>query len=270
MLIGPQISPADAALAARLAALRVAIAGAAASAGRTEESITLIAVSKGQDAGRVRQVCSLGVHHVGESYLREALAKRAALAGLPLTWHFIGRLQANKTRAIAEQFDWVHGLDRLHIAERLSDQRPAAMPPLNVCIQVNVAAEAAKGGVAPAALPELAAAVGRLPRLSLRGLMCILPAGLERAANRRLFGAVRACLAQLSAAGTGGAPEAGPARASRCLDTLSMGMSGDFAEAIAEGATCIRIGTALFGPRQRAAAPTQDCGPAAPTTAELG
>src|SRR6185312_2091612 len=132
----------------------------------------------------------------------------------------------------------------------------AAMPPLSVCIQVNVAAESAKGGVAPAALPELAAAVGRLPRLWLRGLMCILPAALERTANRRLFSAGRGCLEQLNAAGAGRAGQAGQARAP--LDTLSMGMSGALAEAIAEGATCIRIGTALFGARQRTGQPTQD------------
>jgi PLP dependent protein len=261
MLIGPQISPADADLAARLAALRAAIAGAAASVGRSEESITLIAVSKGHAAERVRQACSLGIRHVGESYLQEALAKRAALAGLPLIWHFIGRLQANKTRPIAEQFDWVHGVDRLHLAERLSAQRPAALPSLSVCIQVNVAGEASKGGVAPAALAPLAAAIERLPRLTLRGLMCILPAALPPAANRRLFATVRACLAQLN-------DSASAAPTPRRLDTLSMGMSEDFAEAIAEGATFIRIGTALFGPRPPAPG-AGNPGPS-PSTAGLG
>jgi len=259
MLIGPQISPAEAALAARLAALRAAIAAAAARAGRTEESITLVAVSKGHAPERVRQVFSLGIRNVGESYLQEALAKRAALAGLPLVWHFIGRLQANKTRPIAEQFDWVHGVDRLHIAERLSAQRPAALPALNVCLQVNVAGEASKGGVAPAALAPLAAAIERLPRLKLRGLMCILPAALGSSANRQLFAAARACLDRLNDSRS--EPAAG-----RRLDTLSMGMSEDFAEAIAEGATCIRVGTALFGARPEPPAGTA----LPPTTAGLG
>ncbi|HEX4052558.1 MAG TPA: YggS family pyridoxal phosphate-dependent enzyme [Steroidobacteraceae bacterium] len=249
MLIGPQISPADAALAARLAALRAAIASAAARADRTEESVTLIAVSKGHDAEHVRQACSLGIRDVGESYLQEALAKRAALLDLPLVWHFIGRLQANKTRPIAEQFDWVHGVDRLHIAERLSAQRPATLPSLNICVQVSVAGEVGKGGVAPAALAPLAAAIERLPHLRLRGLMCILPAHLPPGANRPLFATLRDCLLRLN--GSASEPPT-----TRHLDTLSMGMSEDFASAIAEGATCIRIGTALFGPRQRPASPS--------------
>jgi PLP dependent protein len=263
MLIGPQISPADTALAARLAALRAAIAGAAAEAGRTEESITLIAVSKGHAAEQVRQAYSLGIRHVGESYLKEALAKRAALADLPLVWHFIGRLQANKTRPIAEQFDWVHSVDRLHIAERLSAQRPAALPSLNLCVQVSVAGEPGKGGIEPAALASLAGAIGRLPRLTLRGLMCILPAAMEPGANRRLFASLRACLAGL----VGSCSD--PVTARR-LDTLSMGMSEDFPEAIAEGATFIRIGTALFGPRQGARPAQATHGPTPPSTAGLG
>jgi hypothetical protein len=250
MLIGPQISPADAALPARLAALRAAVASAAASAGRTEESVTLIAVSKGHAAERVRQAFSLGIRHVGESYVQEALAKRAALADLPVVWHFIGRLQANKTRQIAERFDWVHGVDRLHIAERLSAQRPATLPALNICVQVSVAGEAAKGGVEPAAVAPLAAAIERLPHLRLRGLMCILPANLPPAANRRLFAMLRECLARLSAS-------YGDLPAAQRLDTLSMGMSEDFAEAVVEGATFIRIGTALFGPRQLPAPPSK-------------
>jgi PLP dependent protein len=269
MLIVPQISPADADLAARLSALRTAIARAAASAGRSEESITLIAVSKGHAAARVRAAAALGITDVGESYVQEAVAKRAALADLPLTWHFIGRLQANKTRLIAEQFDWVHGLERLHVAERLSAQRPAALPALNVCLQLNIAAEARKGGVDPAALHPLAAAIGRLPRLRLRGLMAILPAGLDAAANRRLFAAARAQLQDLNAAGVADADAnpgtgLGTGTGSSTLDTLSMGMSEDFPAAIAEGATLIRIGTALFGPRAPAGAA------AAPSTAGLG
>jgi hypothetical protein len=198
---------------------------------------------------------------VGESYLQEAIGKRAALADLPLTWHFIGRLQANKTRSIAEQFDWVHGVDRLHIAERLSAQRPASLPPLNTCIQLNIAEEPAKAGVAPADLPGLAAAIATLPGLKLRGLMCMLPAGLDPPTNRRLFAATRGWLERLNAQRRA-APASAPARGAPApappLDTLSMGMSEDFPEAIAEGATCIRIGTALFGPRQRA--PTSTAG----------
>jgi PLP dependent protein len=259
MLIGPQISPADTALAARLEMLRTAMARAAAAAGRSEDSITLIAVGKGQGAGRIAAAAALGLTDIGESYLQEATAKRAALAALPLTWHFIGRLQANKTRAVAEQFDWVHGLDRLHIAERLSAQRPTGLAALNVCIQVSVAGETAKGGVPPSALPALAAGVERLPRLALRGLMCMLPAGLAPGRNRELFAALGQQLRRLNR-GAGG------------LDTLSMGMSEDFREAIAAGATHIRIGTALFGPRQADPADNSEPGaaPTPPSTAGLG
>ncbi len=225
-------------MAERLTALRAAIAAAAAQSGRSEQSVTLVAVSKGHGAGRVRAAAALGLTHFGESYLQEALAKRPALADLPLRWHFIGRVQANKTRSIAEQFDWVHGLDRLHIAERLSAQRPPAAAPLDVCIHVNIAAEASKAGVPAAELPELAARVAQLPRLRLRGLMCILPAGQSVQANRAHFRALRELLAAI---------DAGRGR----LDTLSMGMSADFREAVLEGSTLLRVGTALFGPRKR-------------------
>ncbi|HTW74776.1 MAG TPA: YggS family pyridoxal phosphate-dependent enzyme [Steroidobacteraceae bacterium] len=236
MLIAPQISAADAGLARRLQQLRAAIAAAAAQGGRTEQSVTLVAVSKGQGADRVRAAAALGLTHFGESYVQEALPKRRALAELALCWHFIGRIQANKTRPIAEQFDWVHGLDRLQIAERLSAQRPAAAAPLNVCLHVNIAAEASKAGVAPAELPGLAGAVARLPRLALRGLMCILPAGQSERSNRAHFRALRELLVDI---------DAGRGR----LDTLSMGMSADFREAVLEGATLLRVGTALFGAR---------------------
>src|SRR5262249_18964951 len=153
-----------------------------------------------------------------------------------LTWHFIGRLQANKTRPVAEAFDWVHALDRLKIAERLSAQRPFHAPPLNVCLQVNLAGEASKGGVTPAELPGLAAPVARLPRLALRGLMCIPPEESDPQRQRAWFAQLRGLREQLQATGL-------------ALDTLSMGMSGDFEAAIAEGATIVRVGTALFGPR---------------------
>lgn len=236
MLIGPQISPADAAMATRLRELHAAISESARSAGRSEESVTLVAVSKGHGEQALRCAAALGVRDFGESYLQEALPKRHALADLPVRWHFIGRLQANKTQPIAAQFDWVHGVDRLRIAERLAAQRPADLAPLNVCLQVNIAGEATKAGVPPQELPELAAAVQALPGLRLRGLMCILPSGGSPSTNRRWFADLRGLLEQLDA-GRGH------------LDALSMGMSADYREAVLEGATLLRIGTAVFGPR---------------------
>ena len=226
-------------LPANLIGLRQEISAAVAAAGRSEQSVTLVAVSKGQPVDAIRALAALGVEHFGESYLQEALSKRTVLAELPLTWHFIGRIQTNKTTPLAREFDWVHGIDRLKIAERLSAQRSADRPPLNVCLQINIAAEASKAGVAPEASAELAAAVARLPGLRLRGLMAILPAGLTERQRRHGFGAVRTLLQQLNARGA-------------ALDTLSMGMSDDFREAILEGATMVRIGTVLFGPRAAA------------------
>jgi pyridoxal phosphate enzyme (YggS family) len=205
-------------------------------AGRSVDSVTLLAVSKGHSANSIRAVAEAGVRDIGESYLQEALGKIEELRDLPLTWHFIGRLQANKTRVIAEHFDWVHGVERLKIAERLSEQRPFHAPPLNVCLQVNIGGEGSKGGVSVAELPALAAAVGALPRLELRGLMCIPPDEDDPARQRMWFAAMRRALEDLNVAGAG-------------LDTLSMGMSGDFEAAILEGATIVRIGTALFGER---------------------
>jgi hypothetical protein len=177
-----------------------------------------------------------GVTDFGENYLQEALLKMDQLADLTLQWHFIGGIQSNKTRAIAERFHWVQSVDRLQIARRLSEQRPFHAPPLNVCIQVALVHESTKGGVAPEALPELAAAVAVLPRLRLRGLMCVPPAQADVAAERVVFARLRDLLTDLNARGLN-------------LDTLSMGMSGDFESAIAEGATLVRIGTALFGAR---------------------
>ena len=222
--------------AARLHQLRARIAAAAAAAGRTEQSVTVVAVSKGHGADAVRAMAQLGVEHFGESYVQEALPKMDALAGLELNWHFIGRLQANKTRGVAERFAWAHGVDRLRIAERLAAQRPHYASPLNVCLQVQLAADASRVGVSAAQLPALAAGVAALPALRLRGLMCMLPEGLDAAAQRAQFAAVHALLVQLN---LGGAK----------LDTLSMGMSGDFEAAIAAGTTLVRIGTALFGSR---------------------
>jgi pyridoxal phosphate enzyme (YggS family) len=220
----------------RIDGLRTRIAAAAASAGRNVDSVTLLAVSKGQPAELIRAAASLGLTDVGESYLSEALAKMETLADLPITWHFIGRMQANKTRQVAERFAWVHGIDRLKIAERLSAHRPYHAPPLSVCIQVNLAGEATKGGVSAAETPGLAAAVAGLPRLRLRGLMCIPPEETDPGRQSAWFAMLRRLQESLNAGGL-------------ALDTLSMGMSGDFEAAIQEGATIVRVGTALFGPR---------------------
>ncbi|GAC1695501.1 MAG: YggS family pyridoxal phosphate-dependent enzyme [Steroidobacteraceae bacterium] len=221
---------------ARINAVLERVRQAAAAAGRSAQSVTLLAVGKAQPPAALAAAARCGLEHFGESYLQEALEKQAALRALPLTWHFIGRLQTNKTRAIAENFAWVHALDRLKIAQRLAAQRPFHAPPLNVCLQVNLAAESTKGGVAPAELPMLAAAVAALPRLRLRGLMCIPPVETEPARQRAWFARLRALRDEANAGGLG-------------LDTLSMGMSADFPAAIAEGATIVRLGTALFGER---------------------
>jgi hypothetical protein len=228
--MGPQNLP------AALAMVRERIAHAAASAGRNAQSVTLLAVGKAQPAALLAAAADCGVTQFGESYLREALEKIAALQDRSLSWHFIGRVQSNKTRPVAENFTWVHAVDRLRIAERLSAQRPLEAPPLNVCLQVNVAGEPSKGGVAPAVLPALARAVAQLPRLALRGLMCIPPEETDPVRQRGWFAQVRVLQEQLNAGG-------------RRLDTLSMGMSGDFEAAIQEGATIVRLGTVLFGAR---------------------
>jgi len=186
----------------------------------------------------VRALADVGQREFGENYVQEALEKQAALRDLPLEWHFIGPIQSNKTRAIAENFSWVHSIDRLKIAERLSAQRPPGLPPLQVCVEVNVSGEASKGGVAPAELPALADAVSKLSGLRLRGLMAIPAPAQEVAAQRAAFRQVREALDALVARG-------------HALDTLSMGMSGDLEAAILEGATIVRIGTALFGERTK-------------------
>jgi pyridoxal phosphate enzyme (YggS family) len=223
-------------LAQRLAALRQRIEGAARAAGRDVRSVTLLAVSKGQPVAQLRAAMALGLTEFGENYVAEALPKIAALAGSGASWHFIGRLQSNKTRAVAEHFAWVHGVDRLKAAERLSAQRPHYAPPLNLCLQVRVADDPDKGGIAPADLLPLGRQIALLPRLRLRGLMAMLPFGSDAAAQHAGFGALRRLAASATAAGLP-------------LDTLSMGMSADLEPAIAEGATIVRIGTALFGPR---------------------
>nr|WP_315434613.1 YggS family pyridoxal phosphate-dependent enzyme [uncultured Pseudomonas sp.] len=209
------------------------IQAAAKAAHRDENCIHLLAVSKTKPAQALREAYAAGLRDFGENYLQEALGKQLELADLPLIWHFIGPIQSNKTRAIAEHFDWVHSVDRLKIAQRLSEQRPAELPPLNICIQVNVSGEASKSGCTPTDLPALAEAISALPRLKLRGLMAIPEPTEERAEQDAAFAAVQTLQASLALP----------------LDTLSMGMSHDLESAIAQGATWVRIGTALFGAR---------------------
>ncbi len=236
MLSGPQNSASDNAIAERLAALRQRIAVAAQTAGRDVRSITLLAVTKGQSPQRLRTALALGLTAFGENYLPEALPKIQALRDLAPEWHFIGRLQANKTRPIAEHFSWVHSIDRLKVAERLSVQRAPLAPLLNLCIQVNVSGEAAKGGLPAAEAVALLHAVAALPRLRVRGLMCMLPHGADLLQQREDFGRLHALFESARAQGL-------------ALDTLSMGMSADLEEAVRAGSTLLRIGTALFGER---------------------
>ena len=220
-------------IAENIAKVRARIREAAQASGRDFASIGLLAVSKTKPADAIREAYASGVTDFGENYLQEALTKQVELADLPLSWHFIGPIQSNKTKLIAEHFHWVHSVDRLKIAERLSAQRPTGLPPLNVCLQVNVSGEASKSGCAPEELPALAAAVGNLPNLQLRGLMAIPEPTDDLAAQHAAFAQLRQLLQSLDPA----------------LDTLSMGMSHDLEAAIAEGATWVRIGTALFGAR---------------------
>jgi pyridoxal phosphate enzyme (YggS family) len=221
-----------------LAAVHERIARAAQAAGRDPHTVALLAVSKTFPAEDVRAAHAAGQRAFGENYVQEALAKLDALADLrgELEWHFIGPLQSNKTRPVAERFDWVHSIDRLKIAQRLSEQRPDDLPPLNVCVQVNVSGEASKSGIAPNEAADVARAVAALPKLRLRGLMAIPePAGdveQQRAPHR----ALRELFERLRTEGL-------------ALDTLSMGMSGDLEAAVLEGATMVRIGTAIFGAR---------------------
>jgi pyridoxal phosphate enzyme (YggS family) len=207
---------------------------AEASAMRAPGSVTLVAVSKTQPASCIKEAWDAGQRHFGESYLQEALAKQAELAGLDLIWHFIGPIQSNKTRLIAGHFDWVHGVDRLKIAERLNEQRPENLPPLNVCLQVNISDEASKSGVSLAELPALATQLAKLPQLKLRGLMAIPEPSVCMEMQRIPFRRMRLALDALHAPG---------------MDTLSMGMSDDLEAAVMEGATLVRIGSAIFGAR---------------------
>jgi pyridoxal phosphate enzyme (YggS family) len=209
------------------------VARAAQHANRSADSVTIVAVSKQQPTSAVIAAHRAGITNFGESYVQEALPKMDAVADLKLTWHFVGKLQANKTRQVAERFDWVHTVDRLRIAQRLSEQRPTLAAPLNVLIQVNQGDEAHKGGTPVTAVAELARAVTELPRLKLRGLMTLPP---QRGTPADWFAELAALRAQLASDGI-------------ALDSLSMGMSADFGEAIAAGATLVRIGTAIFGRR---------------------
>ena len=227
-------------ISANLQAVRSRIRAAAEACGRHPESIELLAVSKTWPAADVLEAAPAGQQAFGENYVQEGVGKAETLAERGFLWHFIGPLQSNKTRRVAETFAWVHSIDRLKIAERLSEQRPAHLPPLEVCVQVNVSGETSKSGVAPADLPELAHAVAALPRLRLRGLMAIPEPLDDFAAQRAPFRRLRELYEALRAAGLP-------------LDTLSMGMTHDLEAAIAEGATIVRVGTAIFGARTRIA-----------------
>ncbi|MCK9260111.1 MAG: YggS family pyridoxal phosphate-dependent enzyme [Azoarcus sp.] len=224
-------------ISANLQAVSARIVAAARAAGRDPGSVRLLAVSKTKPAADVRAAVAAGQRAFGENYVQEGVDKIAALGSAGLEWHFIGPLQSNKTRPVAETFDWVHGIERLKIAERLSAQRKPDLPPLNVCIQVNVSGEASKSGVAPGELPALAQAVAALPQLRLRGLMCIPEPSDDENLVRSRFATLRRLRDALVTDGM-------------TLDTLSMGMSHDLEAAIAEGATIVRVGTAIFGERQ--------------------
>ncbi len=226
------------AILSNLQATRTAIEQAAKTAQRGVADVRLLAVSKTFPASAVRKAYHAGQVAFGENYLQEALDKMAELRDLPLEWHFIGPIQSNKTRPIAENFAWVHSVDRLKIAERLSAQRPPQLPPLNICLQVNVSGEASKSGVPPEEVMQLARDVARLPHLKLRGLMAIPAPAKDEAAQRAPFALMHKLLEGLNAQGM-------------ALDTLSMGMSYDYPVAIQEGATIVRIGTAIFGGRSK-------------------
>lgn len=218
--------------------------------GRPTEDVKLLAVSKTRGPDELRAAIASGQKAFGENYLQEALDKIAALSDTPdLEWHFIGPIQSNKTRAIAENFHWVHSIDRLRVAQRLANQRPQALPPLSVCIQVNIDNEPSKAGVKPEDIPELAAAIRDMPQLCLRGLMAIPNPDQTRDRLRQRFAELRELLQTLQRRYNPGASASGSTDGAQWLDTLSMGMSADLEDAIAEGATLVRVGTALFGRR---------------------
>ena len=204
--------------------------------GRSGETVTIVAVSKRQPATAVASAAAAGLRHFGENYLQEAVEKISAVANSGLNWHFIGQIQSNKTRSIAENFSWVETVDRARIADRLNDQRPDGLEPLNVLIQLNLDREPQKGGIAAGELLPLAEHISALPGLQLRGVMGMPPANFSPTQNRASFSAIAAEAAKLKSHGF-------------AIDTISMGMSSDFELAIECGSNCIRIGTALFGPR---------------------
>ena len=224
------------AIAQNIAKLSERIRTASQKCGRSPGDISLLAVSKTRPAEAVRAAAEAGIKDFGENYLREALDKKQQLSDLTLRWHFIGPIQSNKTRLIAAHFDWVHSVEREKIARRLSEQRPAELPPLQVCLQVNISEEQSKSGVAPAELAALADVIQGFPKVELRGLMAIPAASDDPRQQRQAFAALRTCLLDLQ-------------RNHPRLDTLSMGMSADLEAAVAEGSTIVRIGTDLFGPR---------------------
>ncbi|MGI6407826.1 MAG: YggS family pyridoxal phosphate-dependent enzyme [Gammaproteobacteria bacterium] len=217
--------------------VRNRIAAAALACGRSPEQVGLLAVSKTQPARAIEEAWHAGLHDLGENYLQEALEKQAQLSHLPLTWHFLGHIQSNKTRAVAEHFDWVHSVDRLRTARRLSDQRPPGRNALNICLQVNISGEASKSGCTPGELPELALAVEKLDNVCLRGLMVIPQPSDNIREQHAAFAQARQLLEHVNEL------------LQHPMDTLSMGMSGDLEAAVAEGATWVRIGTAIFGAR---------------------
>ena len=225
-------------IADKVAQVRARIARACAGAGRDVQSVTLLCVGKTVAPAALREAFVAGERGFGENYVQEGVDKIAALAELrqAIEWHLIGPLQSNKTRVVAEHFDWVHSIDRLKTAQRLNDQRPAHLAPLQVCLQVNISAQASKSGVAPAELAGLAHAVAGLPRLRLRGLMAIPEPGADSERRRAPYRALHDLRDALGASGL-------------ALDTLSMGMSDDLEDAIAEGATLVRVGSAIFGAR---------------------
>ena len=224
---------------ANLQAVKSRITTAAQAAGRSTGDVALLAVSKTFSADCVRTCAAAGQRAFGENYLQEALDKISALQTLDLVWHFIGPIQSNKTRPIAENFHWVHSIDRERVAQRLNDARSPSLPPLNVCMQVNVSGEASKSGVAPEEATALAQAIAALPRLKLRGLMTIPEPTPDSMLRRQRFALLRELQLKLIALG-------------HPLDTLSMGMSDDLEDAIAEGATLVRVGSAIFGMRSKA------------------
>lgn len=226
-----------------IAELQQGIHAAAKKSQRDPNDITLLGVSKTRSASEIRSAYAAGLHAFGENYLQEALEKIAQLADLNITWHFIGQVQSNKTRPVAEHFDWFHTLDREKIAKRLSSQRPEHLPPLNCCIQINLSNEETKGGIQPEELVNLARTVMNLPKLTLRGLMAIPAPTSDKQKQRENFAKLALLLRQLRQS----LDEAGLNTTQ--LDTLSMGMSGDMHSAILEGSTLVRIGTALFGER---------------------